>query len=241
MVSLRKMNEHDLLSWWMFHIELLANSSLWPGPRRRMRWLQQRKQLLQATGPRPRSHLGWASFATRLGALIWNISPAPKESLTLLYLLWYKLVLLPKDCSTHFIPRDDCDVLWLHEVTWGFPTMGLHDYTSAPQILAWNKFSVSSLEDDFPSLDMDNYGHFGVPREVQEAYVTVFWFCWWGCPERWPMVVWRPQQISEGKCPSWVNILTMTHWSHFPNVKYPTETMVSKHTRDHRMGVFNYQ
>jgi len=52
--------------------------------------------------------------------------------------------------------------------------MGLHDYTSAPQILAWNKFSVSSLEDDFPSLDMDNYGHFGVPREVQEAYVTVF-------------------------------------------------------------------
>ena len=33
--------------------------------------------------------------------------------------------------------------------------MGLHDYTSAPQILAWNKFSVSSLEDDFPSLDMD--------------------------------------------------------------------------------------
>ena len=65
MVSLRKMNEHDLLSWWMFHIELLVNSRLWPGPRRRMRWLQQRKQLLQATGPRPRSHLGWASFATR--------------------------------------------------------------------------------------------------------------------------------------------------------------------------------
>ena len=80
---------------------------------------------------------------------------------TQFYCCIYCLVLLPQDGSTQSL-LDDCDSVRLPEVTWGFPSMGFNDYTSAHRNLAWYKFPLWT--------SLCHVDHFGVPPEVQEAH-----------------------------------------------------------------------